>query len=766
MRRPRGSKIIQVALTIYFTFTGLEIPLLAAASLGVKTHGGPSSLASLPPSESFWPQGNTLRSAASEVNETEEGFSNSNAPLPEGVSRRLLQVTDGVALAGVCASLASHTVGGTHLAPQTREVAHLLYQTVSLHLPGCHKVVLYKTNSSGAKNSNQMNPGDRTNPIMKINELDDLVSQLVNNWEEDLMVWDLDTFLAKPPATFYIYKTSHSRVQEEFCVAFVVLADLEGIGAAFSSLREDSWYEGSSKYILAFPGHVVEPYQFISHNVLRTSYNLVVASQVKQDTTGSSSSVSRVSNVYQLLQMCPYCASGNPQLKVAAEWSVTTGFLSDTPLFPNLFKNFQGHQMRVVTLVYEPFSCYHKEGDHLVPADNCVDNNMLREIARSLNFTYIFVEPRDGQWGHRLQNGSYTGVIGAVERMEADFSLNIAITQDREEKVDCTIGYHIEPLTFATTKPRLLNKALALLRPFTYQVWMAFAATLGLAGPFYYIVCTLSSQAAQPDATRHLASPTTVVKASLVVFGACFNQNINWVSERSPRVFLLTFVLTMFVMVTVYVAMLTATLTLPALSPTLNSLEELVQSDFSWGIQDLGAADLQLLKTSQVPLYKRVYEGLKPCPSLDECITKARDTKYAFITWRTYLEDRIAVRFTSATGERQLHVATGDIFPVELGWATNPGCPYRHSFNQKIRALLQSGLVAKWLHDLINDPLRRETDPTQVVTETRSHTFGMNHLQEPHLRDEPHPGMHRCTAITRSHTFGMNHLQVCTAVLP
>lgn len=39
------------------------------------------------------------------------------------------------------------------------------------------------------------------------------------------------------------------------------------------------------------------------------------------------------------------------------------------------------------------------------------------------------------------------------------------------------------------------------------------------------------------------------------------------------------------VSLTSYVAMLTASFTLPTLSPTLNTLQELLDSDFSWGIQ-------------------------------------------------------------------------------------------------------------------------------------------------------------------------------------
>lgn len=63
--------------------------------------------------------------------------------------------------------------------------------------------------------------------------------------------------------------------------------------------------------------------------------------------------------------------------------------------------------------------------------------------------------------------------------------------------------------------------------------------------------------------------------------------------------------------------------------------------------QDLGAADYQLLKTSREPLYQQVYRGLEVCPNLDSCITHARDTRFAFITWRLYLEDRIAIKLVT-----------------------------------------------------------------------------------------------------------------------
>ncbi|KAK3879250.1 hypothetical protein Pcinc_016161, partial [Petrolisthes cinctipes] len=351
--------------------------------------------------------------------------------------------------------------------------------------------------------------------------------------------------------------------------------------------------------------------------------------------------------------------------------------------------NFYGHELRVVTLVYEPFSCYDKSVDGTItPSGHCVDNNMLASLANTLNFTYVFLEPEDGQWGHRLENGSYTGVIGTVERLEADFSLNIAITQDREEVVDCTVGYHVEPITFTTSKPRLLNQALALIRPFSPGVWAAFVALLILAGPVYYALSHLSTiqyhtclllRLLHTHHHHHHHSPRLV--SSCLVLGSTHPIRF-LVGHRGHR------------------------------SGGLPAAENVQGSTVSAGVP----------RPTALPVPRPLHH-------------QGQGYQFAFITWRTYLEDRIAVRFTSAGGERQLHVATGDIFPVELGWALTPGCPYTHAFNAAIRTMIEAGLISKWLRDLINDPKRRvegqegEDGDVENTTVGGIQALGLDHLQ-------------------------------------
>ncbi|XP_068223519.1 ionotropic receptor 21a-like [Palaemon carinicauda] len=261
------------------------------------------------------------------------------------------------------------------------------------------------------------------------------------------------------------------------------------------------------------------------------------------------------------------------------------------------------------------------------------------------------------------------------------------------------------------------------------KVWIGFIITLIVIGVLYLLSCRIlpDEHHQQMNIKGH---PETLSNAMLAVFGVCISQGGNWNTTNGSRVLIASWVLFALVTMVCYVAMLIACYTLPTLSPTLNSLQELVGSGFSWGIQDLGAADYQLFKTSQVPLYQKVFEGMDMCPELDSCLARARDTKYAFITWRLYMEDRIAIKYTSSRGERQLHVATEDFFPSEIGWAMNPGCPFRHKFNKIIRKLLEAGLITKWLDQIINDPRRREAADTEALPRLEGpQPLGLEQLQ-------------------------------------
>ncbi|XP_069941479.1 probable glutamate receptor isoform X3 [Cherax quadricarinatus] len=532
-----------------------------------------------------------------------------------------------------------------------------------------------------------------------------LVEAVVSSLGDATLLWEMNTFLHTPPPPYTVLTTTHHHAHGSFCVAYVILARLQDVGRVTMTIQRSKWFQDANKMLLVYTGSALPLSTLTQQNFLGSGYGTVIASWLpwEKSVLRNTGQVFYNDLVYHLVSSFP-CSTGGPQMALVDVWVPGVGQVWNNPLYTDKFKNFHGHTFTVVTMNYAPFTFYEVKSG-VVHLKDCVDARILRVISSVLNFTYIIREPPDGQWGLRLDNGSYTGVIGELQKYTADFSLNLAITGERGEVVDYTVGYFNDPLTFCTSKPRPLSQALALIRPFQPLMWMGITGALMLMCVMYYITCQVTGQ----------NTSTSYSLVLLKIFGASLSQGCEWSVGNGPRLLVATWIIFSMVTLTSYIAMLTASFTLPKLSPTLNSLEDLVQSDLAWGIQQHEAADYQLLKLSEVPLYQKVYKGLKVCPSLDDCLIRARDTKYAFIAWRLYMEDRIAIRFTSVTGEQKLHIATNNFFPSDIGWAFNAGCPYRSKFNQQIRRLLEAGLISKWISQIMKDPKRREEVDTKKM---------------------------------------------------
>ncbi len=63
--------------------------------------------------------------------------------------------------------------------------------------------------------------------------------------------------------------------------------------------------------------------------------------------------------------------------------------------------------------------------------------DLLISHSQILGFTYEIVEPDDGFYGQKKENGAFTGVMGLMQRGEVDFVY--AVQQNTERKSVCSI---------------------------------------------------------------------------------------------------------------------------------------------------------------------------------------------------------------------------------------------------------------------------------------------------------------------------------------
>ncbi|XP_063597048.1 glutamate receptor 3-like [Penaeus indicus] len=160
------------------------------------------------------------------------------------------------------------------------------------------------------------------------------------------------------------------------------------------------------------------------------------------------------------------------------------------------------------------------------------------------------------------------------------------------------------------------------------------------------------------------------------------------------------------------------------MSPTLNTLEQLSSSSLRWGMLDTYGSGYQLFRASTSMEYQ----------NMEKSMEKVLQGNYAFISWKTYFRNLIARDYTERNGETQVHIAREDFFPGGFGWAFPKGSPYRTKFDQLFQRLIESGLIDKWMSDLIQLSASKKRDRTGSENGTQSdrngpQAFTIYHLQ-------------------------------------
>ena len=93
---------------------------------------------------------------------------------------------------------------------------------------------------------------------------------------------------------------------------------------------------------------------------------------------------------------------------------------------------------------------------------------MLDELGKRLNFTYNVISPQDKYFGAPKSNGQFSGVVGQIQRGEAQLSASILIVdKDRQKAVNFSIPISLEPYTLMFRRPQEQSKTLLFIDPFT-----------------------------------------------------------------------------------------------------------------------------------------------------------------------------------------------------------------------------------------------------------------------------------------------------------
>ncbi|XP_068221286.1 glutamate receptor ionotropic, delta-1-like [Palaemon carinicauda] len=441
---------------------------------------------------------------------------------------------------------------------------------------------------------------------------------------------------------------------------------------------------------------------------------------------------------------CLFCDAGNSQVILTDTWFPKTGWKYERNFFPDQFKNFNGHTLRMAVKSFFPFADFIPDTDEpgsSVQFVDCLEVRMLREMARKLNLTFRAFLSVDDEWGQPIGNGSWTGLVAAMMKEDADFGTCLFPSAKRNAVVDFTRMYAPEPFLIVTLKPQLLPRYLAIIRPFTMTMWAAVVASSVVVGLSFWVLhkgwLDISSRLKEPRQGRDMGPPeeSSISHAIFYTWGLLFQQTpFKNPSYFFGRLWLACWMIFSFLILTTYKSALIASLSVPQMSEAVDSIPQLLnQKGWTWGMEPHYSVGWQFLTESTNPDNQMVAKTLGVRDIADEMKLVSKG-KHAFFTWKNYVKSFIAAEYTDKNGYTPMHISRQHYLETSGSyWGCRKGAPFLRTIIDIKQHLFEGHLLELWLNQIFRETATRARDKkgdTAYVQEDRKQiVLSLNHLQ-------------------------------------
>ncbi|KAG7177666.1 Glutamate receptor ionotropic, kainate 2-like 2 [Homarus americanus] len=151
-----------------------------------------------------------------------------------------------------------------------------------------------------------------------------------------------------------------------------------------------------------------------------------------------------------------------------------------------------------------------------------------------------------------------------------------------------------------------------------------------------------------------------------------------------------------------YRSSLIAHLSVPDKSPTIDTLDQLLEEDgWTWGMEPTYGVGWQWFKESSVPTVQKVNQRIEVLDA-EEHLALVLQGRHAFLTWKYYIRTIIASSYTNARGYTPTYTGRSEYINYGgYGWGFRKGAPFRERIDAVKQRLLQGGLINYWMNELI-----------------------------------------------------------------
>ncbi|XP_065293868.2 glutamate receptor ionotropic, kainate glr-3-like isoform X1 [Dermacentor albipictus] len=362
------------------------------------------------------------------------------------------------------------------------------------------------------------------------------------------------------------------------------------------------------------------------------------------------------------------------------------------------------HLLRVSSFNYPPYHVITEQGFNVPVKGIC--GEILAAITRSLKTNYTITFPLDSFWGLLKPDGNWTGVLGMLQRDEADLALSVInpTSEKKDVAVESETILPIEIMILAGRQSSHESNILGIIQIFPWEVWLlAFCGFLMSAVVWSvgdYIHFRLDNKNGLFDHVGNFLGrlwafvESTLLEASPVV-----------PSRISARILVGAYWLVVIILTTAFAGQMKAMLMVRQEADRIDSLKDLSERPTMKPYAPAGSAVVSSIRYSRDPYYQKVWRmmqkfksDLPPAVVLsDSSMREIIRGKAVLILSRPTLAER-ANEVCANSSEGEFYVGRVPTFEFNSVFYLNKRMPatLRDFINKRILWLRDSGLLEKW----------------------------------------------------------------------
>ncbi|XP_071539261.1 ionotropic receptor 21a-like [Panulirus ornatus] len=380
-------------------------------------------------------------------------------------------------------------------------------------------------------------------------------------------------------------------------------------------------------------------------------------------------------------------------------------FTSQLDLFVDKLSDLRGAVVKVSTFMYEPVIFLRRAENGTVVSRYGIDIEVVTAIARVLNITLEFKEtPKGETWGEKLENGSWFGLMGQLQRNEVEIGLaNLFVSSHWLEVLDLTAPYAHEITCFMTRVEPPLPHWQALAYPFHKWTWLAVLVGLIVSGPLLYLLAWCSSRCG-----GEIRSLQSLGFSCYYAFGLHFCEaHIDLPRKTSTQIFVTFLWLYTMILTIVYSTNLMSFLLVKKQPAMIETFKDLYESRLE--VSSLGVMFRDGLAFASDPYLKSLTKVFKWYGDQTKIFPLLLQGKAVYLGNRKTLEFLLKNKFTRH-GIPRVRIMKENYAPYSVAMALQRHSPLKRKLDELMGWIQQSGLVRQFFLNSLRQSASYERD--------------------------------------------------------